>query len=68
MTAYWVVYINDDLYRELQNVDLYSYIPAEKRMEGVQNNEPIYASMIPGLINMQVEDENIKLNEEIADW
>ncbi len=52
MTAYWIVYISDDLHREFKNVDLYSYIPVEKRMDGVLANEALYASMIPGMVNI----------------
>ena len=66
MTAHWLVYINDDLVKELSNIDLYQYTPLAKRLMG-DTFEHIYAGMIPGQVNMQIEEDNFKLQEEIKD-
>jgi hypothetical protein len=35
MTAYWVVYVNDELAKQIEKIDLYQYKPIEKREKGV---------------------------------
>lgn len=59
MTAYWVVYINDELEKEISKLDLYSYKP---------NVQHFYNNYIPGIIRMQVLDENNKLAKDIKEY
>lgn len=64
MTAYWVVYVNEEIEKKLQNIDINSYKYSD--MTIIDRTHP-YASKIPGEINMKIEDENKKLGNEIAD-
>lgn len=57
MTAFFVIYINPQIARELDNFDIYHYAPSEQRGEDYINPQ-FYANMIPGVINMQIDDEN----------
>lgn len=65
MTAYWVVYINEDLEIELRatNINDYKY----QSLANVNLNH-VYASKITGETNMKVNDDNFKLENEITDW
>lgn len=64
MTAFFVLYINPTIARELDNFDIYHYAPPEKQDADYMSPQ-IYANMIPGLINIQIDDENLKLKELI---
>jgi hypothetical protein len=68
MTAYWVVYVNDELAKQIEKIDLYQYKPIEKRDSGILNYHERYFETIPGPIRMLVSDENVKLANEITDY
>ena len=69
MTAYWVVYVNDELAKEMQSIDIYQYQPTEKRADpGKTSHHDRYAEIIPGDIRMLVLDENTKLANEISEY
>lgn len=68
MTAYWVVYVNDELAKHMQKIDLYQYQSIEKREAGKLSNHNAYYEIIPAQIRMLVSDENIKQVNEIVDY
>ena len=68
MTAYWVVYVNDELAKQIQKIDLYQYKPVEKRDKGVLQIHDAYSEIIPAQIRMLVSDDNVKLANEMTDY
>lgn len=70
MTAYWAVYINQELIDQISKIDLYHYlVPSARLIDGnSQINEHFYSDFIPGEIRMAISDENQKLANEIQDW
>lgn len=58
MTAYWVTYINDELARDLDKINLYSY---NRESSHQVDQSHIYATKIPGEINLKVFEDNQKL-------
>ena len=62
MTATWTVYVNQELENELSNIDINVY-----KQSGISQGH-VYASLLPGLMNVLVDDDNIKLKNEINEW
>ncbi len=65
---YWVVYVNDELAKQIQKIDLYQYKPVEKRDKGVLQIHDAYSEIIPAQIRMLVSDDNVKLANEMTDY
>jgi ubiquitin carboxyl-terminal hydrolase 25/28 len=80
MTAYWLVYVNEEQAEMLKTLNLTLYNAPEKEASSLaseagqqdalmavpkENLAHHYQEMIPGAINMLVEDENLKLRELI---
>jgi len=63
MTAYWVVYVNEEVAKQMEKADIYQY----KQSEFIDKSH-IYSSHIPGAINLLVDDDNNKLREEILTY
>jgi ubiquitin carboxyl-terminal hydrolase 25 len=68
MTAYWVVYVNQEVANEIEKIDLHQYQPMEKREQGKISHHDVYSDIIPGPVRMLVSDENAKLFKEIQEY
>jgi ubiquitin carboxyl-terminal hydrolase 25/28 len=66
-TAFFVIYISPRIANELKDFDIYGYTQPEKRDANNYVDAHLYANMVPGIINMQVEEENLKLRDAIVD-
>jgi len=64
-TAYWVVYVNEELANENTQHNLFSYNPNDG--QNIDQNH-VYAGIIPGPINLQVTEDNVKLQQEILEY
>ena len=68
MTAYWVVYVNDELAKKMEKIDLFQYQQIEKREAGKLSHHDEYSEIIPAQIRMLVSDENTKQGNEIMEY
>lgn len=68
MTAYWVLYIDDSLAKEISTIDIYSFATASQRGDTGILNQHYYSDLIPGENRMLVSDDNKKLANDVDDW
>jgi len=68
MTAYWVIYVSQELANEMSKINLYEYSSTEKRGDLSVLTPHDYSELIPGPIRMHVSDENAKLANEVEEW
>lgn len=68
MTAYWVIYVSQELANEIAKINLYEYQSIEKRGDPSILTPHDYLELIPGPIRMYVSDENAKLANEVEEW
>lgn len=66
-TAYWLVYINQNLANSLEKIQVNSYVEPVNPMEQKVQEGNYYAMLVPKQVTDQVHAENIQLAKEIQE-